>query len=121
MNSITLIGRLTRDPELEQTTNGTAACRIRLAIPRRRKEGRDQGAVFVNVVAYGPQATAAAAFLSKGRQVGVTGRLEFREWAAPDGGHRSLHEVVADHVEFLAPTNDAPDNGALASPANRQP
>lgn len=105
MNSIVLIGRLTRDPELEQTTNGTAVCRIRLAISRRRKEGRDQGAVFVNVVAYGPKAIAAADYLSKGRQVGVSGRLEYREWTGDDGAHRSRHEVIADHVEFLAHSN----------------
>ena len=101
MNSVTLIGRLTRDPELEQTPSGTAVCRFRLAVPRRRKDGMDQGAVFINVVAYGPQASTSADYLAKGRQVGVSGRLEYREWTGPDQARHSLHEVVADHVEFL--------------------
>jgi single-strand DNA-binding protein len=101
MNSIIVIGRLTRDPELDATPSGTAVCRIRLAIPRRKKEGKDQGAVFVNVVTYGGQATASADYLTKGRQVGVSGRLEYREWTAQDGSPHSVHEVVADHVEFL--------------------
>ena len=101
MNIINLIGRLTRDPELEQTPAGTAVCRMRLAVPRRRKEGKDQGAVFVNVVAYGGQASASADYLTKGRQVAVSGRLEYREWTGPDGARQSVHEVVADHVEFL--------------------
>lgn len=112
MNSISIIGRLTRDPELEQTTSGTDVCRIRLAVPRRRKEGRDQGAVFVTVVAYGGQASAAADFLVKGRQVAVTGRLEFREWTDSEGGRQSVHEVVADHVQFLAQYNG---NGSAAA------
>lgn len=105
MNTITLIGRLTRDPELEQTPTGTAVCRIRLAVPRRRKEGRDEGAVFVTVVAYGAQATAAGNHLTKGRQMAVDGRLEYREWTTDDGAHRSVHEVVAEHVEFLGQPN----------------
>ncbi|HVL07033.1 MAG TPA: single-stranded DNA-binding protein [Acidimicrobiales bacterium] len=118
MNTISIIGRLTRDPELDRTTSGTDVCRIRLAVPRRRKEGRDQGAVFVTVVAYGGQAAAVAGFLAKGRQVGVTGRLEYREWTDSDGRHQSVHEVVADHVEFLSqPTgngSDAPRDARLS-------
>lgn len=105
MNSISIIGRLTRDPELDRTSSGTDVCRIRLAVPRRRKDSRDQGAVFITVVAYGGQATAAAAFLVKGRQVGVTGRLEYREWTDSDSRRQSVHEVVADRLEFLAEPN----------------
>jgi single-strand DNA-binding protein len=105
MNSISLVGRLTRDPELERTSSGTDVCRIRLAVPRRRKDGRDQGAMFITVVTYGGQASAAASFLAKGRQVGVTGRLEYREWSDSDGRRQSVHEVVADHLEYLAHVN----------------
>ena len=105
MNNITLIGRLTRDPDLDRTASGTAVCRIRIAVPRRPKDGKDQGAVFVNVVVYGGQANASAGHLTKGRQVGVTGRLEHREWAGPDGSRHSVHEVVADHVDFLGYPN----------------
>ena len=101
MNSINLIGRLTRDPEADQTAGGTSVCRIRLAVPRRKKEGKDQGAVFVNVVAYGGQATAASEYLTKGRQIAVSGRLEYREWTGQDGSPHSVHEVVAEHLQFL--------------------
>ena len=107
MNTVNIIGRLTRDPEPDETKGGTPVCRMRLAVPRRRKDGKDQGAVFVTVVAYGGQADAVAAFMTKGRQVAVSGRLEFREWTAPDGSARSTHEVVADHVDFIgSPGND---------------
>ena len=113
MNNINLIGRLTRDPELDETKGGTAVCRIRLAIPRRKKDGEDQGAVFVNVVAYGGQATASNAYLTRGRQVAISGRLEYREWTGQDGSPHSVHEVVADHVEFLA---HAKGNGSTPAP-----
>ena len=116
MNSINLVGRLTRDPELDETKGGTPVCRMRLAVPRRKKDGKDQGASFVNVVAYGGQATASADYLAKGRQVTVTGRLEFREWSGADGEPHSLHEVVADHVGFLGspPANGEAEAGEPA-------
>ena len=112
MNSINLIGRLTRDPELDETKGGTAVCRMRLAVPRRKKDGKDQGAVFVNVVAYGGLASNCADYLGKGRQIGVSGRLEYREWESQDGSPHSIHEVVADQVQFLA----QPNGGGLAEP-----
>jgi len=116
MNVINLIGRLTRDPDAEETRNGTPVCRMRVAVPRRRKEGKDQGAVFVDVVAYGGQATACAQYLVRGRQVAVSGRLEQREWSDADGTH-SLHEVVAEHVQFLDPAENGHRRAAVAEPA----
>lgn len=109
MNSVNLIGRLTRDPEAEHTANGTPVCRLRLAVPRRPRNGADRGAVFVTVVAYGPQAQACAEHLGRGRQVAVSGRLEHREWNGPEGSVRSIHEVVADHVGFLGSSPGATD------------
>lgn len=113
MNTVNLIGRLTRDPELDETKGGTAVSRMRLAVPRRRKDGKDQGAVFVNVVAYGGLASNCSDYLTKGRQVAVSDRLEYREWNGPDGSPHSVHEVVADQVDFLAPAA----NGASADSA----
>ena len=100
MNTINLIGRLTRDPELRTTSDESSVAVLRLAVPRRRG-GEDAGAVFVNVVCFARQAEAAGEYLYKGRRVAVVGRLEHREWTDPDGEPRSRHEVVADHVEFL--------------------
>ena len=108
MNTVNLIGRLTADPELGHTNGGTPVTRIRLAVPRRGKDGKDQGAVFVDVVSYAGQATAVAEHLAKGRQVAVSGRLEHREWTAEDGSLRSRHEVVANQVQFLGRPSDQP-------------
>ncbi len=102
MNTVTLIGRLTRDPELRGEGSDTLACRMRLAVPRRpRAGGEDPGADFVDVVTFGYTATACVDFLTKGRQVGITGRLHQSEWTTDSGEPRSRLEVVADNVEFL--------------------
>ena len=112
MNTIQLIGRLTRDPELRSTPNRTEVTTLRLAVPRRKKDGEDQGAVYVDVVTFSKQAEAVAEHLSKGRRVAVTGRLEYREWQGQDGSPHSKHEVIADQVEFMdAPPKQAA-NGA---------
>src|SRR3954469_19731603 len=73
MNSVQLIGRLTRDPELRETNGGTTVCRMGLAISRRE---RDVAPVYVEVKAFNAQAKSCGEFLTKGREVAVTGRLE---------------------------------------------
>jgi single-strand DNA-binding protein len=98
VNTVVLVGRLTKDPEIRDRATETAVTVLRLAVPR----GRDRDdAVYVDVVCFDHQAVSAAAFLGRGRLVGVTGRLEHREWTAPDGSRRSRHEVVAQRVEYL--------------------
>jgi single-strand DNA-binding protein len=101
MNSVNLIGRLTKDPELRYTPNGNAVCTLRLAVTRRKRNGDDQGAVFIDVVSFGTRAEAVAEHMTKGRQVAVSGRLEYQEWKAQDGSPRSRHEVIAEQVQFL--------------------
>jgi len=103
MNSITLTGRLTADPELRTTHSATAVTDFRLAVQRRRgRNGEDRGAVYVDVVSFGGLAESCAQYLEKGRQVAVSGRLELDEWETDAGERRSRHKVVADEVEFLA-------------------
>jgi single-strand DNA-binding protein len=101
MNTINLIGRLTKDPDHRVTENGTDLCKLRLAVPRRKVNGEEAGAVFITVVAFGAQARSTSEYLTKGREVGITGRLEYSEWTAADGSKRSTHEVIAEDVQFL--------------------
>ena len=97
MNSVNLIGRLTRDPELRSTPSGTAVCTMRIAV-----NGAREGEVtYVDVVAFEKQAEACAAHLTKGREIAVSGRLSYSEWQAPDGAKRSKHEVIG-RVRFLS-------------------
>ncbi len=102
MNSISLTGRLTADPELRSTQSGASVGQLRLAVSRRRgRDGEARGAVFVDVVTFGRLAESCGEYLAQGRQVAVSGRLELDEWEAEDGSRRQRHKVVADEVEFL--------------------
>ena len=112
MNTIQLIGRPTTDPELRYTPTGMATTTLRMAVPRRKRNGEDQPPVYVDVVTYGAQAEAVAKYVTKGRRVAVTGRLEYREWKDQDDRPHSKHEVVADQVEFL----DSPKQNGTPSP-----
>jgi len=115
MNTINLIGRTTADPELRFTTGGTPVCDFRLAVSTPPRDGKDQPAMFVDVKTFGAQAEAIAQHVGKGRQLGVSGRLSYRQWEAEDGSARSKHEVIANQVEFLA--RPANGNGSEAAPA----
>jgi len=98
VNSIQLTGRLTRDPELRSTRSGKSVAAMRLAVSRR---DRDAAPVYVDVVAFDGLADICAEHLAKGRQVAVTGRLDYQEWEH-EGSKRSKHEVIASEVDFLA-------------------
>jgi single-strand DNA-binding protein len=118
MNDVSLIGHLTRDPELVTTPTGTDIANLRVAIDRR---GRDNGAVFVDAKCFEGQARACAEHLAKGRQVAISGRLDLDEWEADDGTRRSRVYVIAQSVQFLAgrpaaePAADEPQPAEAAS------
>ena len=106
LNQVTLIGNLTRDPELGQTAGGATMCRLRLAVNetfRDRRTGEERTiATFLDVVAWGPVAENCGRFLGKGRQVLVCGRLYTEEWVDKETGRkRSMVKVRADRVGFL--------------------
>ncbi len=96
MNTVTLIGTLTKDPELR---NGgeSKVCSIRVA----ESNGRKDSPLYINVSAFGRQAETCEQYLTKGRQVAITGQLRFREWEADEGGKRSEYSIAADRVDFL--------------------
>lgn len=102
MNTVTLIGNLTKDPEMRG--NGeTKVCAMRLA---ESDSNRDGTPLYIDVAAFGRQAETCKRYLSKGRSVAVTGRLRFREWDADGGGKRSAHSIAADRVQFLSGSRD---------------
>ena len=107
MNRVVLIGRLTRDPELKYTPGtGTAVTTLTLAVDRRvpNKDGQRE-ADFVPVVVWGKIAENVANYCSKGRLVGVSGRLQIRSYDGKDGIKRTVAEVVAEEVQFLEKMN----------------
>ncbi|CAN5436873.1 hypothetical protein BH10PAT3_BH10PAT3_2050 [soil metagenome] len=102
-NQVTLMGNLTRDPELRSTPNGQSVCSFSLALNRSYKgaDGNWQEATdFVDVVAWGPLGERVAQYLTKGRPALVSGRLQSSSWEK-DGQKRSKVEVVANDVTFL--------------------
>lgn len=105
MNSVNIIGRLVRDPESKTTTSGTKVAEFTIAVDKRNK---DEGANFFRVKAWGNQAEYVGNYLSKGRLVSITGRLEHRKWQDKEGGNRETVEIVAESVQGLdRPRDDA--------------
>jgi len=105
INRVVLVGNLTRDPELRHTPSGMAVCSLRLAVNTRRKDSATgewtEKPNYFDITVWGNQGENCAQYLSKGRPVGVDGRLEWREWEAQDGTKRQAVEVIADTVQFL--------------------
>lgn len=101
MNKIILIGRLTKDPELRYTQNGTGVCSFTLAVDRVNKREGEASADFINIVVWGKIGENSAKYLSKGRQAAVEGRLQIRTYDGEDGKKRWVTEVVAERVEFI--------------------
>ncbi len=101
---VTLVGNLTRDPELRQTPQGTSVCQLGVAVNSSYKDASGQWVEkpnFFDVVVWGQQGENCARYLTKGRQVAVDGRLDQRSWEAQDGSRRSKVEIVADTVMFI--------------------
>ncbi|CAB4943084.1 unannotated protein [freshwater metagenome] len=104
INSVTIVGNLTRDPELRGLPSGGSVCSLRVAVNERRKDASGQwtdAPNFFNVTIFGNSADNAAKFLSKGRQVAVDGRLRWREYQDRDGNKREAIEIVAQDVQFI--------------------
>ena len=98
-NRVTLMGNLTKDPELVYTTDGTAVAKFGLAMNRQLKDGEE--VTFVDVTVWDKQAEVVTQFLKKGRLILIEGRLRQEKWTAPDSSNRSKLIVVAERVQFL--------------------
>lgn len=110
VNRVTLIGRLTRDPEVHETATGGRLSNLRLVTSEfRRGEGdeRKEVAQFHTVIAFGRLGEICAEYLRKGRLVYIEGRLRTREWDGRDGIKRYTTEVVADEMKMLGARPDA--------------
>ena len=127
MNSVVLIGRLTRDPELRYLPNGgTAVCNFSLAVDKdvsreKKQEMESQGkytADFINIVVWGRQGENCANYLAKGRLVAIQGRIQTGSYDAKDGSKRYTFDVVAERTEFLEWGDKNPSQGNQGSAAD---
>lgn len=98
LNRVILIGRLTRDPELRYTPNGTAVASFTIAVDRKFKREETD---FVPIVVWSKLAEHCANYLAKGRLVAVEGRLQVRSYETQDGQKRWVTEVIGEDVRFL--------------------
>lgn len=111
MNNVSLIGRLTKDPELRYTPSGVAVARFTLAVNRTFKKEGEQQADFINIVTWRKTAENTANFLRKGSLAGVGGRIQTGSYDGQDGKKVFTVEVVAENVQFLEPksANNTPN------------
>jgi single-strand DNA-binding protein len=124
LNQATLMGNLTRDPELRQTPNGQNVTSFSLALNRSYKDSSGEwheATDYIDIVCWGPLAERVSQYLSKGRRCLVQGRLQSRSWEQ-DGQKRNKVEVLANDVTFLdSRGSESSDNNFSQSSSNDEP
>ena len=112
MNKVILIGRLTKDPELRYAAgSGTAVCRFTLAVSRQFKKDETD---FINCIAFNKQGEAIAQYVTKGRQLAVTGSIRTGSYDGQDGVKRYTTDILVESFEFIGNSN----NGSVNSQNN---
>ena len=114
INRVVITGNLTRDPELRSTAGGTSVCDMRIASNTRRKDNASGEWVdkpnYFDITVWGAQGENCSRYLSKGRPVGIDGRLEWSEWEK-DGVKRQAVKIIAESVQFLGGRDEAGGGG----------
>ena len=121
MNKLTIIGNLTKDPELRTTQDGISVCSFTVAVTNRRKKDANGNFVtdFFKVVAWRQLGENCGKFLSKGKKVCAVGAVELKSYTGKDGVARYNMEVTAEDIEFLSAKEqrgDADDSGMTYTP-----
>lgn len=119
LNSITIMGRLTRDPTLRRTGNGTAVTSFTVACERDiAPQGQEKETDFIDCVAWRQTGEFVSQYFTKGRMIVVSGRLQIRKYTDKDGNKRTAAEVVADHCYFGdSKRDDGGNQGGYSAPA----
>ena len=121
LNHITIMGRLTRDPELRRTGSGIAVASFTLAVDRdfSPKDGGERETDFIDCVAWRQTGEFVSKYFTKGRMAVVSGRLQIRGWTDKDGNKRRTAEIVADNVYFGDSKRDGDSGNSFgAAPAS---
>ena len=114
MNSVQLVGRLTKDPELKLTQNQTQFCSFIIAVDRKFKDSNGQRqADFINCLAWKQNAAFIQKYFHKGNRIGLTGTLQTRSYDDQDGQRHFITEVVIDGVEFVESVKEDNSNAQL--------
>lgn len=105
MNKAILMGRLTADPELKMTNNGTPVCSFTLAVPRRFQRDTSD---FINIVTWKKTAEFVSNYFAKGQQIAVCGSIQSRKYQDKNGNNHTVIEVIADEVDFCGNKKEQP-------------
>ncbi len=128
MTKVFLIGNLTRDPELTETSGGVPVCRFAVAV--NRGYGENRATDFYNVTAWRRLGEQVAQYTKKGNKIAVYGDLQIRQYEGNDGVRRTSVDVMAQDVEFLTPKGssdggndfyDAPANSERSAAPKKKP
>ncbi len=121
MNKVYLIGNLTRDPELSETSSGVAFCRFAIAVNRTfvNADG-NRDADFFNITVWRNQAENCGKFLKKGSKVAIVGSLQNRTYEDKEGVKRTVTDIVANEIEFIS-TNNRNDELEMSQPIKKNP
>ena len=114
MNSVQLIGRLTRDPEVRYTDGGASIARFGLAVDRRFKQENGADADFINIVSFGKTAEFIEKYFHKGMKIALNGRIQTGNYTDKDGKKVYTTDIVAENVEFCESKGTSANNDAPA-------
>ncbi|MDQ6710599.1 MAG: single-stranded DNA-binding protein [Candidatus Dormibacteraeota bacterium] len=115
VNRVTLVGRLTRDPEIVTSPKGLAIAKLRLATTTHGKDdagARVEDVQYHSLVAFGRLAEICQEYLTRGKLIYAEGKLRSHEWDGKDGLRRYTTEVIVDVMQMLSPKTDAPSEPA---------
>ena len=120
LNHITIMGRLTRDPELRRTGSGVAVASFTVAVDRDfgKNENGEKETDFIDCVAWRQTGEFVSKYFTKGRMAVVSGRLQIRSWTDKDGNKRRTAEIVADNVYFGDSRRDGDTGSSYSAPAD---
>ncbi len=121
LNRVTLVGRLTRDPELSALPSGRSVCALRIASNSSHKDA-DTGEWsdrpnFFDVSVFGGRAETVATYMRRGRAIAIDGKLAWREWETKDEQKRQAVSIVADTIQFLPGSGERSEEGQLVGAA----
>ena len=117
-NLVVLTGRLTADPELKTTTNGTNVTTFSIAVERRYRSGEERQTDFISIVAWQKTAEFITKYFKKGNLIGIEGSIQTRRYQDKNGNNRTAFEVIANNVQFVESKREAGAEGASFSHAD---
>ena len=105
-NLVVLTGRLTADPELKTTPNGTNVTTFSIAVERRFRSGEERQTDFITIVAWQKTAEFITRYFKKGNLIGIEGAIQTRRYQDKNGNNRTVFEVIANNVQFVESKRD---------------